>query len=325
MASTDVSESGDADTSSQNTSSSEGESPEPGTLEQDEVSNLKLCQMNPPQYPEPTSFTQGHFPFLRLPAEVRNEIYFEALQWEVDRLDGRAPLLYQPPITRVNRQTRAEALRIYYVSPHLEVKSRTSNGWVPFVRRVLDAFTGGPGGLPGGSSQCALLFPAALQLSFMTKDQDVQIEVEFHRDPEKKDMWVTLDGEGEAVVVGDPDLDWTDSAAAQAACDEAADKLADDIERRTAPDEDDNEFVVASRPEDHEAALEALRLFALACPSVRASVCICDNSEVNFDEAAEDWSTDGDGPPGGYDYTAHMTYAELQRHFQSLVWQGNCG
>ncbi|KAG8156520.1 hypothetical protein KVR01_013624 [Diaporthe batatas] len=245
------------------------------------------------------------FPFLSLPGEIRNEIYWEVLGWDVDRRGSR--LGDQPAITRVNRQVRTEALRIYYNYSAFEVRTSNSEEWVPFVQRVLYAFNGGPRGLPGGSESTLQLL-GALQVDFLTDDGEpqVRIEVELEHSPENA-MEIDPEYDCEAVVVGSPDLDWTDAAAAQAACDEAARKLANDITRRTTPvdDEEDLELFAASTPADHRAALDATRLLALACPFLRPSVCICDASEVESYEAGDGGWTDGDfsdGDPDRYGY-----------------------
>lgn len=149
-----------------------------------------------------------------------------------DLLTGRSRLLDQPAITRVNRQIRAEALELYYDYSLLEVETISSQEWVPFVQKVLDAFNGGPRGLPDGSPS-TLRFLSALRLSFSTKVAEVEIKVDFDEDPEKIMELESEDDWYGVVVVGSPDMDWTDPAAVQAACDDAVRQLADDITNRT--------------------------------------------------------------------------------------------
>lgn len=314
MASTAVIEGSNAD-SSQNTSSSEEHLQELGMLKQDEVS-CETLEDNPFPQPRTTDFTQKPCHFLRLPAEIRNEIYWDVLEFDMYQ---RGPLLLgQPPITRVNRQTRDEALALYYRSSELNSRTETSEEWVPFILQVLDAFNGGPSGLLNGS-QSTLRFLSALQVTFMTEVLELKIEIDFNNNPAAT-MELDTEDDFEAVVVGSPDMDWTDAAAVQAACDDAAIKLADDIKRRTTLDEDgdeeDPELVAVSTSADHRAALAALRLIALACPSLRPSVCICDASGIidkfedtdgySTDDEDEYFDEDGypdtdDEYPDGYD------------------------
>lgn len=110
-------------------------------------------------------------------------------------------------------------------------------------------------------------------------------------------MTIYFEDVGEIVVVGSPGMDWTDAATDQAAFDKAARQLADDTTRRIIPDEEDVELIAASTPADQTAALDALRLFALACPYLRPSVCICDNSDVDLYEV-EDGDLTNDYPDG---------------------------
>ena len=55
--------------------------------------------------------------FLDLPAELRNEIYIEALVWE-DDIIGTVPNsgIPEPPLLFVSRQVRSESLPVYYGS-----------------------------------------------------------------------------------------------------------------------------------------------------------------------------------------------------------------
>jgi hypothetical protein len=55
------------------------------------------------------------FPFLDLPAELRNHIYFDVLVSDkaID-LPESAPLITEPPLLVAGKQTRTEALAAYY-------------------------------------------------------------------------------------------------------------------------------------------------------------------------------------------------------------------
>lgn len=296
MALTEGIEGGNADIP-QSTSSSEVHLQELRMSKQDGVSCEKTTL---PIYLKITNFTQKPFPFFRLPGEVRNYIYWEVLSWDVDRWEGPR-LLGQPAITRVSRQTRAEALELYYHYSSLDITTSSSAEWAPFVQKVLDVFNGGPRGLPDRSrSTLQLLGRLRVSLS-TTKVPKVWIDIELSHSPEDA-MTIDPEDDCEAVVVGSPDMDWTDAAAVQAACDEAAKRLADDITRRTTPDEEDVELVVGSTPADQIAGLDALRLFALACPYLRPSVYICDNSDVDIYDVEDGYSTDE--YPDGYEYPA---------------------
>ncbi|KAK7983424.1 1-3-beta-glucanosyltransferase-like protein [Apiospora arundinis] len=62
--------------------------------------------------------TQDTFPFLNLPAEIRNEVYYLTLCERHDPADPYRPsnctALAPPAITRTNRQLRQETISFYY-------------------------------------------------------------------------------------------------------------------------------------------------------------------------------------------------------------------
>lgn len=229
---------------------------------------------------EPTEFAQEPLTFFHLPGEVRNAIYHDLISWHVD-VRGERLLLDQPAITRVNRQTRGEALPLYYGERvGLLVKRSSSCEWVEAVQKITDAFTGGPKGLPGFSS--TLRHVAGLELGFVTQDPALYIAGELTSGPE---TLMDEESDFETVTVGSPDMDWTDAAAVRAACFEAAiqlnhnliDRLFDD------PDRDNINIIAASDRDDQRAALDAMCVVASACPRLTRSVCICDYSG-NIDE-----------------------------------------
>ncbi|KAK7715631.1 hypothetical protein SLS63_011387 [Diaporthe eres] len=219
------------------------------------------------------------FPFLRLPAEIRNTIYHELLTWHWwEHEDNR--LYEQPAITRVSSQLRAEALPLYFGEVVHLVKTESSRDWVPSIQRIVDNFTRGPGGQPGSSS---LRLLNGIQLDFMTPS-GVHIEVDLVTDPEN--LTVRAPGDpSERVIVGSPDLDWTDAAAVGAACDEAALLLEEDLRGGPLFAEEGVLLVQPSDIPDQRAALDALRIFALACPHL-TSVCICDSSHAHRVDAS---------------------------------------
>ncbi|KAL1850657.1 hypothetical protein Daus18300_012868 [Diaporthe australafricana] len=209
---------------------------------------------------------QKIFPFLRLPAEIRNAIYCTLVNSHVECFEnGR--LRHQPAITRVNRQLRAEALPLYYRSISvLLVQTEYSRDWVPFVQRVVDAFNSGPG-------SSTLQYLEGLQLDFLARrSPGVHLEVDMVIDPD--DLTIC-----DRVRVGSPVLDWTDAAAVRAACDEAAIGLEDDLSERLLATEEDVELVPSSTMNDRRAALDTLCIFASACPQL-TSVSICESSSI---------------------------------------------
>ncbi|POS71693.1 hypothetical protein DHEL01_v209913 [Diaporthe helianthi] len=221
--------------------------------------------------------------FLSLPGEIRNAMYRKVISAQTIDDEG-ASLLHQPPITQVNRQTRAEALSIYYAyNPTLLVETNSSSEWVPFLQEVVDAFTGGPRGLPGGSSQSTLRYLGSLHLDFRVKYTEVHFEADLTDDPISARTQQGPDDPDEVVEVGGPGLDWADAAAVQAAFDGAATRLADDMTRittTTLADGNPKLTAISNTGDQIIRALEGTRLFALACPQLRSGVCICDTSVI---------------------------------------------
>lgn len=175
----------------------------------------------------------------------------------------------------MNKQLRAEALPLYYADTiFLLVETEDSRDWVPFIQRVVDDFVGSPGGRPGPSS---LRLLHAIEISFMTRE-GVYIEAELVNDPKRLTAPVPYD-RYERVMVGEPGLDWTDATAVRAACDEAATLLEDNLAGRLIPHAGEGELMPTSGAPDQRAALDAMCIFASACPQL-TSVCICDSSRV---------------------------------------------
>lgn len=241
-----------------------------------------------------TGLAQESFPFLSLPAEIRNAVYSALMRlqvesWYNDDRDNDC-LREQPAITRVSKQLRAESLPVLFGGVAvLSVTTGSSRDWVPYIQRMVDAFTGAPG-RPPSSSTLRLL--SGVQLDFQA-EPDIYIKADLMLDPEDLTS-EQPDEPPEWVAVGSPDLDWTDAAVVRAACDEAAIQLEHDLLRRTTPDEDHDWIVSSSGVHDHEAALDALRIFALACPHL-TSVCISDSSKTDGYEF-EDEDEDEDDP-----------------------------
>lgn len=67
---------------------------------------------------------QKHFPFLRLPAEVRNTVYQNSNFYISRRLCMGFCFydLRQPPMTRVNKQLRYETLPIFYENQEFQME-----------------------------------------------------------------------------------------------------------------------------------------------------------------------------------------------------------
>lgn len=96
------------------------------------------------------------FPFLHLPAEIRNKIYRYLLV--EDPSTGRIRSLAQPPLTRTNKQVRSEALPIYYGenkfllrSSRTPIATTDPEEWPNFVRMFRMFKAGRIGGRGTGS------------------------------------------------------------------------------------------------------------------------------------------------------------------------------
>lgn len=218
---------------------------------------------------------QGSSPFLRLPAEIRTTIYHELIRWHRGQYET-SELEEQPAITRVNRQLRAEVLPLFYdyTLIHL-IQTKSSRDWVPYIQRMVDAFNGGADGQPGSSN---LRLSYAIELDFTTP-YGTHIEVELYTKPELMAPRAPDDPDKRGTV-GGPGLDWTDAAAARAACDEAATLLSEGLRARPFTDDLDLVLVQTSDESDHKAALDCVRIMALACPHL-TSVSICDSSRAH--------------------------------------------
>ena len=109
-----------------------------------------------------TGFSQRHFPFLRLPGEIRDKIYRLIAR---ERFGGFGPGLHeQPAITRGSRQLRAEALPVYLKRPiNLELESpEIPCDWVKSVKEVIDLY----GGKSGSPASGTLRHVTGVHLSF---------------------------------------------------------------------------------------------------------------------------------------------------------------
>lgn len=77
----------------------------------------------------PSFVPSGHFPFLRLPPELRNVIYRLVLV-TFDNKGGLFPVfLTQPALTRVNRQIRKETLGIFYAENKFAMNIHILDPW----------------------------------------------------------------------------------------------------------------------------------------------------------------------------------------------------
>lgn len=268
----------DASTGGTNRHAVEDHANDAGKMKQDQVSQAA----RPPSRAQPvTDYAQDASPFLSLPAEIRNAIYHDVLllelYWQFENGLDNECIREQPAITRVNRQLRAESLPVFFAGgPVLPITTESSQDWVPYIQRLVDAYTGGPGGPPGSST---LRHLRRVQIDFLT-GTGIHIEVDLAIDPGDLSERAP-DDPSERVMVGSPALDWTDAAAVRAACDEAAVLLEEeeDLMRRLTPDEGLVDIVSSSDVDDRIAALDALCIFALACPHL-TSVCICDSSRT---------------------------------------------
>lgn len=122
-----------------------------------------------------------------------------------------------------------------------------------------------------------------MQLDFLTSDNP-RAHIEFDLMDDPKDLLPPgPDDTNEVVVVGTRGMDWTDATAVQAACDEAVVRLANDMTKRTTQVVVDNNIalVAASTPDEQRAAVEAMRLFAVAFPRLRQLICVSDTSGIH--------------------------------------------
>ncbi|KAJ0116597.1 hypothetical protein J7T55_009747 [Diaporthe amygdali] len=99
------------------------------------------------------------FPFLLLPAEMRNKIYRYSLVQS--KLSGSICGFVQPPLTRTNKQIRSEALPIYYGENafYLRIPYPSPNSrqhWADFIRMFRVFSAGGPEGRGSGSLRFVL-------------------------------------------------------------------------------------------------------------------------------------------------------------------------
>lgn len=130
------------------------------TAVEDKVCLLPSFLSNQPSSPGRSWLTRSqdtskHFPFLLLPAEIRNKIYRYALVEDssADRIKGLA----QPPLTRTNKQIRSEALPIYYGQNRFRLDipapshDEHPDDWPNFIR-MFRAFKGGRSGGRGTGS-----------------------------------------------------------------------------------------------------------------------------------------------------------------------------
>lgn len=220
-----------------------------------------------------------------MPAEIRSKIYGHLLDFHEDvNLPSERDLVnQQPPITRVNRQTRAETLPRYYgtVSVFL-VDTESSSEWVGYVKKAVDAFTGGPLGL--SNAQSSLRHLDFMMLDFLAKGATGDSRVYVEADLSATSL-ASLENDAhdpdEIVAVGIPTMDWTDEAAVRAAYDEAATRLEEILTKRLAQaeehggheDDEENESFqrfATSTPEVLRAAVDAMCLFTLACPHLKS-------------------------------------------------------
>lgn len=218
---------------------------------------------------------QGPFRFLRLPPEIRNKIYYDAL---ITRTQAHwYSSAVQPALTRVNRQLRAEALPIYYRENiiNFDIQADTPQKWVDTAREIIDAFGGSSSGFPDSSN---FRYITHLHLEFHTdvryllgaKLISADSPPEENVDEDWRDLpaYPTHD-----VRVGRPGMDWRDGTAVRVACSVAAEILYGEVRHDVMDllnEESDLTRLI------QRSALAGICVFTAACPHLTESVFIAD-------------------------------------------------
>jgi hypothetical protein len=212
-----------------------------------------------------------------------------------DRFEyGRS--LFQPVLTIVSKQVRAETLPIYYGENtfFLAVHTYSTKRWTESVRKTISSFVGGSDNSPESSS---LRYLKKLNLLLHADKQripPVQIKIEMTSDAlsqgtgyaghdeydpdedELDELFPRLDQLRRRVRIGSPDMDWTDHEAVRAACDGTAGRLGailTGMERLM-------DFEMSSTTLDYQFALDVVRMLAAACPHLTKTVFIRDDTKA---------------------------------------------
>lgn len=219
--------------------------------------------------------SQRPFCFLKLPAEIRNKIYYDAL---VTRTQAHwYSSAVQPALTRVNRQIRAEALPIYYRENiiNFDVKADTPQKWVDTAREIIDAFGASSSGFPESSNfryitYLHLEFHTDVRYLLAAKLISADSPLEMNVDGDWRDLpaYPTHD-----VRVGRPGMDWRDDTAVRVACSVAAEILYGEVRHDvwSLLNEESALTRLIQR-----SALAGICVFAAACPHLTGSVFIAD-------------------------------------------------
>ncbi|KAG8158246.1 hypothetical protein KVR01_012007 [Diaporthe batatas] len=229
-----------------------------------------------------TKKNRRHFPFLRLPGEVRKKIY-RLMAGEF--FDGYFHKLNeQPAITRVSRQLRAEALPICFEKPiKLELQSSKVPGdWVKSVKKAIALYRGKSRSRASGT----LRHVTGVHLSFEASPQawsqrpGLIISVDMLSNPKGMMRRQPCAFNGMTpVMIGKPGMDWTNASAVRAACDDAAVQLEKQV-AKVLPSRGAAQYEAIHRiAADQRAALDAVRVLASACPWMTKVACIGDFSE----------------------------------------------
>lgn len=203
--------------------------------------------------------------------------------------------LFQPVLTIVSKQVRAETLPIYYGENtfFLAVHAHSPKQWTESARKTISSFIGDSDNSPGSSS---LRYLKKLNLLLHADKQlipPVQIKIEmtsnassqgtgyaghdeYDTDKDELDeLFPRLDQLRRRVRIGSTDLDWTDREAVRAACDRTAGRLGEilaEMERLL-------DFEMSSTILDYRSALDVVCMLASACPPLTKTVFIRDSTE----------------------------------------------
>lgn len=235
------------------------------------------------------------FPFLRLPAEIRNMVYNDL--WPYGR--PYRNIRYLPAITRVNTQLRAEALPVYLSKGVvLRFEPYDAEKW----GQCMDAIIRARAIAFAAMSSSTLRHTTSLELWFEVWEQPgLKIRVEMSNDPKNMSPPRPADGEGgESVVIGTPDLDWTNAQAVRAACNKAARQLRKEwrekkdelVQKNRRRQEEDGwplhvGYVPGSTLAHQRTAIDAICRLAKAYPHLARAVRIMDCSYYTLESG---WS-----------------------------------
>lgn len=198
--------------------------------------------------------------------------------------------LFQPALTLVNRQVRAEALPIYYGENTLthKVYTHSAEQWTGSVRKMITSFIGDTGSLPGPSSlrhlnnlnlmlkADQLIPPVQIKIEMMSYALSPEERIDEYKDEMKDpELWSRWDEIRKRVRIGTTELNWTDHEAVRVAFNKATCRLGGNL----AEMEVFLDFELSSTTSDYRSALDVVRMLASACPRLTKSVFVRDCTE----------------------------------------------